>query len=63
MKFILWECDSCRITDQTDDVPGEGPQPHGWEILLREREGKPFEFHLCPACGSGAREERKSRRG
>lgn len=57
MKFILWECDVCHLTDQTDYVPGEGPQPHGWETLLREQEGKPPEFHLCPACGSGTWEE------
>jgi hypothetical protein len=63
MRFILWECDRCHITAQTNDVPGGGPQPHGWEILLREAGGATGEFHLCPDCASGTREERKSRRG
>jgi hypothetical protein len=50
MKFILWECDLCRITVQTDDVPGEGPQPHGWKVLFDVVDGKEVETHLCPEC-------------
>lgn len=51
MRFILWECDLCLLTDQTDDVSGSGPPPHGWKILLREDGGgTPFETHLCPNC-------------
>lgn len=51
MRFILWECDLCLLTDQTEYILGGGLQPHGWKILAANLlSTKTVETHLCPNC-------------